>query len=480
MRFAAARPAERSWPLWRQAVAEGFLAEVASMKREELQRRFDGVSLDSLRDRAMRTSRKLERRVADKGARFILEIKKASPSAGAIRGDADAGELASGYAGVADALSVLCDSRYFKGSLADLAAARREFDGPILAKDFFIDIRQVAEARIAGADAVLVMLSLLDDRIALAMVTEARRLGMDAVVEVHSEAEMRRALALNVPLIGINNRDLRDLSVDLRTTEQLAKLGSGRTLIAASGISTEADVERLGPLVDGFLVGSSLMGSSDPPQAARRLVYGRTKLCGLNSSADLSAARPAAFAGFVFVAGSPRNITVDEAEPLCGIARRSGILPIGVFRNSPLNTIVDVAILLDLHAVQLHGSEDHEYVKELRSALPGSCEIWTAVSVGKESFASRCGDRILLDNGHGGTGRTFDWSKVQDHPELRKAIVAGGIGPHNAAAARQLGAYAIDVGSSVDVVPGRKSSAKIGALFDALRRPSREAIVPCA
>ena len=101
--------------------------------------------------------------LAKAGARFILEIKKASPSAGAIRADADPGGLARGYAGVADALSVLCDRRYFGGSLDDLSAARGEFDGPILAKDFFIDLRQVAEARIAGADAVLVMLSLLDD-----------------------------------------------------------------------------------------------------------------------------------------------------------------------------------------------------------------------------------------------------------------------------------------------------------------------------
>ena len=205
-------------------MAEGILGEIASAKRLELRSRFDGVSLDALRDRAEPTRRSLTAALARDGARFILEIKRASPSEGAIRKGADPAALARGYAGVADALSVLCDRAYFGGSLEDLAAARREFDGPILAKDFFIDLRQVAEARIAGADAILVMLSLLDDSDARAMIGEARSLGMDALVEVHDRTEMRRALALGAPLIGINNRDLRDLSVDLATTERLAKL----------------------------------------------------------------------------------------------------------------------------------------------------------------------------------------------------------------------------------------------------------------
>src|SRR5205085_5706066 len=121
------------------------------------------------------------------------------------------------------------------------------------AKDFFIDPRQVGEARIAGADAVLVMLSLLDDAAARQIIAEARRFGMDALVEVHDEAEMRRAVALGAPLIGINNRDLRDLSVDLSTTERLAGLAPDRLLVAESGISCRADVDSLAGHVDAFL-----------------------------------------------------------------------------------------------------------------------------------------------------------------------------------------------------------------------------------
>jgi indole-3-glycerol phosphate synthase/phosphoribosylanthranilate isomerase len=461
-------------------VAEGVLGKIAAAKREELALRYDGVSLDALRARARPTRRSLARAMARRGARFILEIKKASPSGGAIRLNADPAALTRGYDGVADALSVLCDRTFFGGSLDDLRAARAEFDGPILAKDFFLDPRQVAETRIAGADAILVMLSLLDDAAARAMIAVAAGFGMDALVEVHNEAEMRRALALDAPLIGINNRDLRDLSIDLGNTEKLARLATGRTLISESGISIRSDVERLAPLVDGFLVGTSLMRANEPAQAARELIFGRTKLCGLNSGAPLRAARPAAFAGFVFVPGSPRYVTADEAAPLAGTARRSGMLPVGVFRDAPLNVVSDVAMLLNLHAVQLHGREDGDYVRALIRELPADCEIWTAVSVGREPLSIRSGDRTVFDNAAGGSGQSFDWRLVQGHAALRDGIVAGGIGPHNANAARGLRAHAIDIGSAIDVRPGVKSPERIVALFETLRAPCRQELRQCA
>ncbi|HEY8434969.1 MAG TPA: bifunctional indole-3-glycerol-phosphate synthase TrpC/phosphoribosylanthranilate isomerase TrpF [Sphingomicrobium sp.] len=459
---------------------EGLLREIAAGKAREVERRFDGVSMDDLRGRAEPTSRSLAAALARPGARFILEIKKASPSEGAIRPGGDPALLARGYANVADALSVLCDREYFGGSLDDLAAARGEFDGPILAKDFFIDLRQVALARLSGADAILVMLSLADDVLARALIDEARRFGMDALVEVHDESEMRRALALGAPLIGINNRDLRDLTIDLSTTERLAPLAEDRLLVSESGVSQRSDVERLAPLVDAFLIGSSLMRSEDPAQAARKLIFGRTKLCGLNCDADLRAARPAAFAGFVFVRGSPRHVTADEAAPLAGIARASGIRPVGVFAGDTIETVADVATLLNLHAVQLHGGEDADYVRALRRDLPPACEIWTAASVGRDALNSRGGDRVLFDNGSGGSGASFDWSLIEGHGELGRSIVAGGIGEHNAPAARQLGAYAIDIGSSVDERPGRKSPEKIAALFERLRPTSRQRLRECA
>jgi indole-3-glycerol phosphate synthase/phosphoribosylanthranilate isomerase len=182
----------------------------------------------------------------------------------------------------------------------------------------------------------------------------------------------------------------------------------------------------------------------------------------------------------VFVPGSPRQVTALKAAPLAGLARQSGIRPVGIFRDAPLNTLTDLATLMNLHAVQLHGHEDVEYVRALRRELPRACEIWTALSVGREPLSSRGGDRLVFDNADGGSGRTFDWRQIERHPDLPRALVAGGIGPSNARAARALGAYAIDVGSALDDRPGRKSPDKIAALFDALRPASRQRLRACA
>jgi indole-3-glycerol phosphate synthase/phosphoribosylanthranilate isomerase len=457
-------------------MADGILGDIVAAKRAELAQRYAGVSLDELRAQAKSTRRGLAEAIAKPGARFILEIKKASPSLGAIRSGADPATIARGYSGVADALSVLTDTPFFGGSLADLSAARGAFDGPILAKDFFIDLAQVAEARMAGADAVLVMLSVLDDAAARAMIAEARRFGMDALVEVHDEPEMRRALNLGAPLIGINNRDLRDLSIDLATTERLAALAPDRLLVSESGIATRADVDRLAGKVDGFLVGSALMRADDPSDAARALVFGRVKLCGLNCAEDLAAAAPAAFAGFVFVPESPRAVSVEQARSLVG----EGPKPVGIFRNAPAARVAEVAKQLSLHAVQLHGQEDSDLIAEVRRMLPDGCEIWGAVDVAAGHLRRSGVDRLLFDNGAGGSGQGFDWDNVRRHPDLAKALVAGGIGPHNAAAAAALGAYAIDVGSAVDASPGTKSPARIAALFDALRPATRRELAQCA
>jgi indole-3-glycerol phosphate synthase/phosphoribosylanthranilate isomerase len=232
--------------------------------------------------------------------------------------------------------------------------------------------------------------------------------------------------------------------------------------------------------VNGFLVGSALMRLPNPAEAARELVFGRVKLCGVRTPADIEAARVATFAGFVFVPGTPRQIVPSEALPLVGLARDLGVLPVGVFRDAPQVGVAEAARSLDLHAVQLHGSENDDYVRGLRAKLSESCEIWSAVSAADGAPSPRSGDRLLFDNGSGGTGRTFDWAHVRDHPQLNNALVAGGIGPRNAFAAMALGPYAIDVGSLVESAPGLKSPEKIHALFEALRSPCREGLRACA
>jgi indole-3-glycerol phosphate synthase/phosphoribosylanthranilate isomerase len=462
-------------------MAEGVLGEIVARKRIDVAARLAGVGLADLRARAEPTRRSLRAALARPGARFIMEVKRASPSGGAIRAGADPAAIARAYAPSAAAISVLTDAPYFGGSLDDLTAVRRVFDGPILAKDFVVDPRQIAEARLHGADAVLVMLSVLSDEEAAAMLAEAALLGMDALVEAHDEAEVRRAVTLGAPIVGINNRDLKTLKVDLAVTERLAALvPADRLLVSESGIAARADVERLAPHADAFLVGSSLMRAEDPAAAARALTYGRVKVCGLTDPEDvrMAAAQGATYAGLIMVPNTPRALDLQQAQPLAAAAAEAGLASVGVFRNEKLMQVAQSASALGLDAVQLHGDEDAAYIKGLRPLLPAGTEIWAAGAVGDDVPEPRPGsDRILFDtavNGRsGGTGRAFDWSRIEGRPELADSILAGGLNPDNVREAAALGAFALDVSSGVEAAPGRKDETRMQAFFDALRVPDR-------
>jgi indole-3-glycerol phosphate synthase/phosphoribosylanthranilate isomerase len=468
-------------------MAEGVLGEIVRRKRADVAARLAGVSLAELAAQAGPTRRSLRAALARPGARFIMEVKRSSPSGGAIRAGADPAAIARAYAPAADAVSVLTDGPYFGGSLEDLRAVRAVYDGPVLAKDFVVDPRQVAEARLHGADAVLVMLSVLDDAEAALVMAEARRFGMDSLVEAHDESEVRRAVALGAEIVGINNRDLKTLKVDLAVTERLARLvPADRLLVSESGIGSRGDVERLAPFADAFLVGSSLMRAEDPGLAARALAYGRVKVCGLTETEDAASAASvgATYAGLIMVPETPRVLNLRQAEPVADAAATAGLRTVGVFRNEKLMQVAQSAAALRLDAVQLHGSEEAAYVKALRAHLPASTEIWAVGAVGETLPPPRPeSDRMLFDtsaNGRsGGTGLAFDWSRIAGRPELRDGILAGGLEPGNARAAAAVGAFALDVSSGVESAPGRKDPAKMKGFFDALRAPKRGELAPC-
>jgi len=260
------------------AAPPSVLARILRSTREQLEQRKHELSPEQLRRSATErpaAARGFRAALAQPGISVIAEFKRRSPSAGVLRERVDLDELVSAYErGGASALSVLTEEANFGGSLEDLRSARARCLLPVLRKDFIVDRYQLLEARAADADAVLLIVAALSDSELSALHEQARALGMDVLVEVHDRDELDRALAVGAELIGVNNRDLRDFSVDLQRTMQLrGAIPDGIVVVSESGIGSSEqlrELEREG--VDAVLVGESLMRAAEPEQALRALL----------------------------------------------------------------------------------------------------------------------------------------------------------------------------------------------------------------
>ncbi len=259
-------------------VTEDVLSRIVAHKRSELEQQKVRLPLSILKDRVAARSmdRRFEKALRQEGRITVLaELKRGSPSKGTMLPDADAGEIARQFesAGAA-AISVLTDEKYFSGSAEDLKQVKTSAGLPVLRKDFIVDEYQVWESAEMGADAILLMAQVLSDKELTALYDLAEELGLEALVEGHEPREIERILEAGPSVIGINNRDLTNLEVDLGTTERLmGMIPKGRTVVSQSGISTPEDVKRLAPTgIHAIQVGTSLMLSGDPNRKLRELV----------------------------------------------------------------------------------------------------------------------------------------------------------------------------------------------------------------
>ncbi|WP_145520351.1 bifunctional indole-3-glycerol-phosphate synthase TrpC/phosphoribosylanthranilate isomerase TrpF [Yersinia mollaretii] len=401
---------------------------------------------------------------------FILECKKASPSKGVIRDNFNPAEIAAVYKNYASAISVLTDEKYFQGSFDFLPQVSAVVTQPVLCKDFIIDDYQIQLARFYQADAILLMLSVLDDERYRQLAAVAHSLNMGVLTEASNAEELDRAIALGAKVVGINNRDLRDLSIDLNRTRELApRLPAGVTVISESGINHYRQVRELSDVANGFLIGSALMSEPNLNAAVRRVLLGENKVCGLTRAQDAAAAynAGAVYGGLIFVDGSPRNVNIAQARTVISGAP---LKYVGVFRDAKIDAIQPIAEHLSLAAVQLHGQEDQNYINQLRGVLPTNCQIWKALSVSDTLPARNLAhvERYVLDNGQGGTGQTFDWSLLAGE-SLDNVLLAGGVSADNCGAAAQLGCAGLDLNSGVESAPGIKDPQLIAAVFNTLR-----------
>lgn len=454
------------------------LQQIVADKRGDVAERMRVQPLLAFRGQLEPSDRSLEAVLRRPRTGFILECKQASPSQGVLRASYDPEAIARTYAPHADAISVLCDGPYFGGDLAHLSQVRAAVAVPVLCKDFVVHPYQVYEARRHGADAILLMASVLSSAELAACLSAAAELAMDALVEVHDAGELEAVLDTEARIIGINNRNLKTLEVDLETTRRLApRVPADRVVVGESGIRDHADVRGLRPLCDAFLVGTAMMRRLDLSAAVRELVYGRAKVCGLTAVDDAEAAvrAGATHGGLVLWPGSKRAMGIDGARALVGADLRW----VGVFVNAPATEVITAAGELGLWGVQLHGDEPPEVARSIKAERP-DLEVWRALRVGKEPLRSardHGADRLLLDafveGERGGTGHRFDWRRAEEHPERSTLVLSGGITPERAQGADAVGAWALDASSGLEASPGRKDPAKLERFFAALRGSSR-------
>lgn len=423
-----------------------------------------------------RSERSLYDNLKREGTSFIMECKSSSPSLGLIRADYKPGEIAAVYSRYAAGTSVLCEPSRFGGDYDHLATVASSTHLPVLCKDFIIDEVQVYAARYFGADAILLMLSILDDASYAHLAGVAESLGMDVLTEVINEEEAERATRLGARIFGVNHRNLHDLSIDLTRSARLARLApADAVVVSESGIRDVETVRQLSGHSDGFLVGSQLTSQPDIDLAARELVYGPNKVCGLTSWSAAQAARAAGavYGGLIFDASSPRNVSRETSADI--IAHEPGLRYVAVSRRT---SGYDELIQPGIHAVQVHapyqGSPEAErsLVERVRAEIGEGVELWRAVSMSTESGAEvalgiRGGvDKLVLDARDGGSGETFRWTDIP--AEVRGAsLLAGGLHPGNLADALAVGCAGLDLNSGVEypAQPGRKDAGALRRAF---------------
>ncbi|PSW18360.1 bifunctional indole-3-glycerol-phosphate synthase TrpC/phosphoribosylanthranilate isomerase TrpF [Photobacterium sanctipauli] len=455
---------------------ETVLAKIVDDKRIWVAERKQQQPLEGFKDGLTPSDRDFYQALSGDNAAFILECKKASPSKGLIRDDFNLDYIAQVYNGHASALSVLTDEKYFQGNFDFLPQVRGQVTQPVLCKDFMVDTYQVYLARHYQADAILLMLSVLNDEEYRELAAVAKTLNLGILTEVSNEEELVRAIDLKAKVVGINNRNLRDLSIDLNRTKELApRLPEGTVVISESGIYNHQQVRDLSAYANGFLIGSSLMAEENIELAVRRVTLGENKVCGLTRPEDASAVYQsgAVYGGLIFVAKSPRHVDLEQARLVMSGAP---LHYVGVFQNAELSTVAETAKSLSLAAVQLHGDESPEYIQQLKQLLPASCEIWKAhgVTDTAPSFANWADvDKHLLDTKvgeqSGGTGVAFDWQLIPAE-DKQSIMLAGGLSPDNASEAADIGCRGLDLNSGVESEPGKKDPSKLKAAFAAIRK----------
>jgi len=453
-----------------------FLEKVRIEKEKEVKLAKKKLPLARIKKGLAKSKKSFKKAISGKGIKLIAELKKASPSNGLIKKDFDVKKLAKLYAKYADAVSVLTDEKIFKGKKEYLKIASKESKLPVLRKDFIIDEYQIYESRYYGADAILLISELLTEEKLNKFIGIAKSLGMDCLVEAENEDSLKKTLESKAQIIGINNRDLHTLKVDVTKTEKLIRksLKSKRKklcLVAESGINSFLQVRQLKGKIDAVLVGSSIMQAKNPETKLRELkAMSLVKVCGITNKIDAKQASTLGvdMLGFNFFKESPRYIKPKEAKKIMKTVPQ--MLCAGVFVNEKASNVNRIAKELDLDFVQLHGDEDNIFCRKIRKPVIKALRIEKKSNLRKLNRFD-C-TFILLDSfdkkNYGGTGKEIAF-KISKLPENKLVFLSGGITPKNVEKKLELKPFAIDVCSGVEKEKGKKDYAKMKKLVEKVK-----------
>ena len=434
---------------------------------------------------------------------FICEVKKASPSKGIIAEHFPYLEIAKEYevAGAA-AISVLTEPDFFKGDKKYLQEIASTVKIPVLRKDFIIDEYQIYQAKVWGASAILLICACLDVPTLTKFREIADSLGLSSLVEAHDEAEVQMAIDCGARIIGVNNRNLKDFTVDVQNSVRLRNLVQDDVIfVSESGLETPEDIQVLRDNNIGVaLMGETFMRSPNKVEKLAYL-YGSTyytpkvKMCGISKIETIPAVIEANpdYMGLVF-APSKRQVTVVQAKTLVEelhkqyanrynrdaeqysnqtLIHQESIKTVGVFVNETVESLLKIAKEVKLDVIQLHGDEDESFIQTLKEQ--SNVEVWKAVQVRSaadaEAWIDSSADMLLFDAYHkderGGMGEVFDWSCLDEFE--RPFMLAGGIDSTNVARAiRTVRPYGIDISSGIET-EGVKDDEKIKAFTNIVR-----------
>lgn len=409
---------------------------------------------------------------------FILECKQSSPTLGDYCHDFNLDKLVSVYNNYASAISVLCEEDFFKGDISYLNYVKKHTNLPVICKDFIICKEQIKLAKVAGADAILLMLSILEPKYFKELFDYAKTLDLDVLCEVSTEDEAKIANKLQVPLVGINNRNLKTLEISFARTQTLLPKLKNCLVISESGIKNHQDLLSL-PAVNGYLIGSSLCADIQHLELnLKALMFGKNKVCGINNPELIQCliANKLYFAGLIFAPNSKRLVDIQTAQQIINKDPHNINLNfVGVFYNQSFDVVNEYIKTLDLKYIQLHGEESPRFIEKIKTKNP-DIKIIKAFAITDNlptvSFADYdtiC-EYFLLDSKNPGNNQSFDHQLLDNFTYAHKSLLAGGINSNNFDEAFKHNFCGVDINSAAESTPGHKDQTLINTIFSKINQ----------